>query len=105
VGNKTGKNPTDKGEPGSKRHLVADRNGVPLAVVLTGAYVQDCTVLEELVDAIEPIKRPRGRLRKRPKKLHANKAYDTKKCREALRGRRIKARIARKGKESSERLG
>jgi transposase len=84
---------------------VADRNGVPLAAVLTGANVQDCTVLEELVDTIEPIKHPKGRPRKRPKKLHANKAYDTKKCREALRGRRIKARIARKGKESSERLG
>ncbi len=59
-----------------------------------------------MVDAIEPIKRPgRGRPRKRPGKLHADKAYDTKKCREALRRRRIKARIARKGKESSEKLG
>ncbi len=85
---------------------MADRNGVPLAVVLTGANVHDCMVLEELVDAIEPIKRPgRGRPRKRPKKLHADKAYDTKKCREALRRRRIKARIARKGVESSEKLG
>jgi transposase len=101
-GQKTGKNPTDKGKPGSKRHLVVDRNGVPLAVVLTAANVHDCTVLEELVDAIEAIKRPRGRPRMRPKKLHADKPYNTKKCREALRRRRIKVRIARKCKESSE---
>jgi hypothetical protein len=52
------------------------------------------------VDAIEPIKRPRGkpgRPRKRPKKLHADKGYDFSRCREALRGRGIRARIARRG--------
>jgi hypothetical protein len=54
-----------------KRHVVSDRNGVPLSVTLTAANVHDSTVFEELVDGIEPIKRPRGRPRKRPKKLHA----------------------------------
>jgi transposase len=62
-------------------------------------------MLGEMVDSIEPIRRPRGRLRKRPEKLHADQAYDAKKCRKVLRGRGIKARIARKGKESSEKLG
>ena len=73
-GPKTGPNPTDKGKKGSKRHVVSDRGGVPLAVVLTAANVHDSMVLEEAVDAIEPIKQPRGRPgrpRKRPKKLHA----------------------------------
>jgi transposase len=85
---------------------VVDRNGVPLTVVLTGANAHDSTVFEELVDAVEPIKRPgRGRPRKRPEKLHADKAYDSKRCREALRNRGIKVRIARKGIESSEKLG
>jgi IS5 family transposase len=96
-GNKTGANPTDKGKSGSKRHLVSDRRGVPLAVMLSAANVHDSMVFEELVDAIEPIKRPRGRPRKRPKKLHADKAYDDKKCKRALRKRGIKSRIARKG--------
>ena len=72
----TGPNPTDKGKPGSKRHIVSDRGGVPLAVVLSAANVHDSKVMEEAVDAIEPIKRPRGcpgRPRKRPKKkLHAD---------------------------------
>jgi transposase len=70
-GTKTGKNPTDKGKAGSKRHLVSDRRGVPLCVMLTAANTHDSMVFEELVDAIEPIKRPRSRPRKRPKKLHA----------------------------------
>jgi hypothetical protein len=71
-GEKTGNNPTDKGKAGSKRHLVSDRRVIPLAVMTSGANVDDSMVFEELVDAIEePIKRPRGRPRKRPKKLHA----------------------------------
>ena len=42
--------------------------------MLTAANVHDSKVLEEAVDSIEPIKRPRGRPgrpRKRPDKLHA----------------------------------
>ena len=42
------------------------------------------------IDAIEPIRKPRrGRLRKHPKKLHADKGYDFPRCREALRKRGI----------------
>jgi transposase len=105
-GTKTGANPTDKGKKGTKRHVVSDRRGVPLAVVLTAANVHDSMVFEELIDAIEPIKRPgRGRPRKRPEKVHADKAYDDKKCKGALRKRGIKSRIARKGIESSQKLG
>ncbi len=105
-GTKTGPNPTDKGKPGTKRHIVVDRTGIPLAAMITAANMHDSMVFEELIDAIEPIKRPgRGRPRKRPEKLHADKAYDDKKCAQALRRRGIKRRIARKGIESSEKLG
>jgi transposase len=75
-------------------------------VVLTAANVHDSRVFEELVDAVGPIKRPgRGRPRKRPEKLHADKAYDFSRCRKALRRRSIESRIARKGKDTSEQLG
>jgi hypothetical protein len=107
-GQKVGKNATDRGKPGSKRHVVSDRGGVPLAVVLTAAIVYDSKVLEEAVDAVEPIKRPLGkpgRPRKRPVKLHADKAYEFDRCRKAFRKRGIKARIARRGIDSSEKLG
>ena len=41
-------------------------------MILTAANVHDSMVFEELIDdAVEPIKRPKGRPRKRPGKLHA----------------------------------
>ena len=74
----------------------------------TAANVHDSKMLEETVDAIRPVSGPPGRPgrpRKRPGKLHADKGYDFSRCREALRKRGIKSRIARRGVESSERLG
>ena len=70
--------------------------------MLTAANVHDSKVLEELVDGIEPIRHPgRGRPRKRPEKLHADKGYDFPRCRKTLRKRGIKARIARRGVDTS----
>lgn len=71
-------------------------------MIHTTANVHDSKVLEETVDAIEPIRKPS---RKRPKKLHADKAYDFPRCREVLRKRSITPRIARRGIDSSEKLG
>jgi transposase len=47
----TGPNPTDRGKAGTKRHLLTDRHGLPLAFVLTGANVHDSVPLAELLDA------------------------------------------------------
>jgi hypothetical protein len=58
-----------------------------------------------LLDRIAPVKGPRGRPRKRPAKLHADKASDYPRVRRALRARHITPRIARRGIESSEKLG
>ena len=33
----TGPNPTDRGKKGTKRHLLTEGNGIPLAVIITGA--------------------------------------------------------------------
>lgn len=85
---------------------MVDRRGIPLAVIHSAANVPDSKALEEVVDAIEPIRRPRrGRPRKRPNKLHADKGYDFSRCPKGLRKRGITPRIARRGIESSERLG
>lgn len=62
-------------------------------------------MLEDMVDAIPPVRQTVGRPRKRPAKLHADKGYDYERCRKALRKRRIRDRIARKGIETSQRLG
>lgn len=85
--------------------MVVDRQGIPLAVILTAANVHDSRVLERLVDAIPPIHGPRGRPRTRPAKLHADKGYDYRRCRAACRARGIVPRIARRGIESRTRLG
>jgi len=107
-GEETGPNPTDRGKTGSKYHLVVDRGGIPLAIRLSAANAHDSTQLLPLVDAIPPIIGPRGkpgRPRKRPAKLHADKAYDYPHLRRVLRARGITPRIARRGIDSSERLG
>ena len=100
-----GPNPTDRAKPGTKHHLVADRNGIPLTIRQTAANVNEGTLLIHLLDSIEPIRRPRGRPRRRPAKLHADKAYASRATRAALRRRHVAPRIARKGIESRTRLG
>ena len=105
-GEETGPNPTDRGKAGSKRHLLVDRRGIPLAVWLSAANVTDGELFEAVLEAVEPVKRPgTGRPRCRPGKLHADKAYDISRCRRYLRRRGIGCRIARTGIESSTRLG
>jgi IS5 family transposase len=84
---------------------VVDRRGRPLAALLSGANRHDSVVFEDLIDAIPPIRMRSGRRRKRPAKLHADKGYDLPRCRRALTRRHIRIRIARKGIDSSQRLG
>jgi transposase len=62
-------------------------------------------MLAPVLDAVRPIRQCRRRPRRRPAKLHADKAYDHAACRRACRERRIVPRIARRGIDSSERLG
>src|SRR5215210_5558543 len=52
----TGANPTDRGQCGSKRHLLTEGKGLPVALVLSGANRTDMKKLAELLDAkvIEP---------------------------------------------------
>jgi transposase len=105
-GDVLGPNPTDKGRAGCKRHLVVDAHGIPRAALLTPANVHDSQLVEALLDAIPPLQGPGpGRPRRRPDKVHADKGYDYRKCRTACRVRHILARIARRGIDSTERLG
>jgi transposase len=84
---------------------MSDRGGVPLSVVISAANRNDHQELETVVDAVMPVKVPVGRPRRRPRKLHADKGYDYRTCRNAVRRRGIIARIARRGIESAQRLG
>jgi transposase len=104
-GSATGPNPTDRGKPGTKRHLVTDARGTPLALLIGPANQHDSRMLAPTLDAIPPVRGRLGRPRQRPDKLHADKGYDHRRCREECRARGITPRIARRGIESSARLG
>ena len=76
-----------------------------MAVELTAANVSDMHSLEPMLDAVKPIAGPKGRPRKRPRKVHTDKGYDSAPNRQACRRRGIIPRIARRGVESSQKLG
>ncbi len=100
-----GANPVDRAKPGSKLHLAAEGSGLPLSLLVTGANSNDSTMFEGLLDDIPAVRTPAGQRRRRPEKVHADKAYDHRRCRGYLSERGIKVRIARRGIESSTRLG
>jgi transposase len=101
----TGPNPVDRGKNGSKIHVLTDANGLPLVLAVSGANVHDSQALRPLVRGIPAIRSRRGPRRRRPHKLRADKGYDHDQIRIWLRERGIIPRIARRGVESSERLG
>jgi hypothetical protein len=105
VGDHVGANPVDRAKPGSKIQLVCEGRGLPLAAAVTAANLADVTMLAAVVDDIPPVCTPSGRRRCRPGKLDADKGYDSAANRAWLRRRGITARIARRGIESSQRLG
>jgi transposase len=73
---------------------------------VTAANVHDSRMLEPMLDAVVPVRTGRrGRPRRRPEKLQADKGYDYARCREASKARGVKHRIARKGIEPKHRLG
>jgi len=55
-GKASGPNPTDRGKPGSKHHLLTDARGTPLVAQLTAANGSDDTMLLDLVDAIPHVR-------------------------------------------------
>jgi IS5 family transposase len=83
-----------------------DARGTPLGVVLSGADRHDSRMLTATLDAVPGVRSGRrGRPRRRPAKLHADKGYDYRRCRRECRDRGIAPRIARRGRDSSARLG
>jgi IS5 family transposase len=77
----------------------------PLTAAVTAANVADVTMLAAVVDDLPPVRTPSGRRRVRPGKVHADKGYDSQANRAWLRRRGVRPRIARRGMESSTRLG
>ena len=100
-----GANPVDRGKPGSKVHLVSERHGLPLTAAVTAANVNDTLLFKALLDDVPAVLTPARRRRSRPGKVDADKAYDSAANRAWLRRRGITPQIARRGVDSSTRLG
>jgi transposase len=102
---KTGPSPVDRAKPGSKHHLITDAAGVPLAVSLTSGNRNDVTQLLPLIDKIPPIPGKRGRPRRRPDQLYADRGYDHDTYRRRVRVKGIQPVIARRGTPHGSGLG
>ena len=77
-----------------------------MAIEHTGANVHESELALALVDGIPPIRQPRGRPRRRPKNLLADRAYDAEeKIRQPLRKRGIQPWIAKRYTEHGSGLG
>jgi transposase len=78
-----------KGGFSTKLHLSCDGKGRPLSVVFTGGQRHESTQLEAVLDTIRVPRPGRGRPRKKPDHLIADKGYSYPTCRDLLRKRGI----------------
>ena len=74
MGEKTGRNPTDRGKRGVKRSLLTDGRGIPLGAVIDGANRNDHQLMRPTLEAI-PVRRPTP-TRRRPQHLCLDKGFD-----------------------------
>lgn len=104
-GSLTGPNPVDRGKTGSKLHVLSDANGLPLLVGVSAANTHDSHALQPMIQGLPAIRSRRGPRRRKPARLRADKGYDSAAHRTWLRERGIIPRIARRGIDTSDRLG
>ena len=71
--------------------------------MLTAGQVHDSTQLEPVLDAIRVPRRGRGRPRKRPARLLADKGYSYRKCRQALKRRKTRHSIPERRDQRAQR--
>ena len=85
--------------------MLTEANGTPLSAILTGANRHDATQLLPLVEAVPPVRGQRGRPRRRPQRLYADRADDSRRHRQELCRRHIAPSLARRGAEHGSGLG
>ena len=75
--------------------MISDAQGIPLAVRLTAANVNEVTQLPAMVEVIPAIKGKRGRPRRRPKIVQGDRGYSSQEHRRWLRARHIQPLLAK----------
>jgi putative transposase len=78
----TGANPTDRGKSGTKRSLLVDGNGIPLAVVVEGVNRHDMKLVERTLEAQQMV--PSDLSPEQQRHLCLDKGYDYDEVREIL---------------------
>jgi transposase len=101
----SGPNPTDRGRPGVKHHVVVDGQGTPLLVDRTAANVPDVSHLRMMIASLPAVAGKPGRPRQKPQKLYADRGYDSDPHRAELQARGIEPVLARRGTEHGSGLG
>lgn len=96
-----GPNPTDRGKNGTKKSLLVDEQGGPLATVIGGANVNDHKLLEATIEAIV-VKRPKP-TEEEPQHLCLDKAYDNAGTAEVVDTHNYTPHIRRIGEEQAPR--
>jgi transposase len=82
-------------------HVLCDGRGLPLAALLLPGQAHESTQFEEALDSVQVPQR-RGRPRRRPKRLAADRAYSAQRIRLWLRQHRISAVIPPKQQRRSK---
>ena len=94
AGDATGPDPTNRGKLGTKRHVLSDRRGAPLSVVLSAANRTDMKLAEATLDRVV-VPRPRPRPG-RPQHLCRDKGFDYPETDQAAQARGYVVHTARK---------
>lgn len=101
-GEARGPNPTDRAKMGTKKHLIVERDGGPLGVVIAGANVNDHKLLEETIEKVV-IERPDSE--DVPQHLCLDKAYDNQTGHGVCNEAGYISHIRRIGEEKLDRFG
>lgn len=99
-GDKTGRNPTDRGKGGTKRSMRVDGAGVPLSIVVAGANTHDSQLNGQTLEAIAtPRPMPTA---EHPQHLYRDKGYDYDEVRELDKTFGFTTHIKSRGQEARE---
>ena len=92
-----------RGGLSTKIHLLADSRCRPITTVTTAGQRHDSLAFELVMDKVRVLRPGRGRPRRRPDEVQADKAYSSKAIRGHLRSRGIRATIPLKADQQAGR--
>jgi putative transposase len=102
-GDAVGPNPTDRAKNGTKKSLLTDAAGGPLAIMIAPANVNDHKLLEATIESIV-LERPKPTAAK-PQNLCLDKGYDNAPSRKVVKKHGYQDHIRRIGEEKLDQQG